>query len=541
VPNADGLACPGGDADDDGVRNDDPRETASCVQGDTSRPCAQDPCVPLADTLACPTGDADDDGVANGDDRETAACPLGDTTQPCGLDPCVPDANVLACPGGDADGDGVRNDDARETASCAQEDTFRPCAQDPCVPLADALACPTGDADDDGVPHGAVLDATSSFRGPDVAPLDPCLPNPNDVGCGRGDLDRDGTRNVDDDDDENPCIPDQGASRCTRRSPGCDRAAFDPSLFVDALPDGAPDGEPDGLITVSVDGVQREAAIRFPVGYDHGNAHPIVVELHGDQNVGDPLDPSASVTGLFGADEYDARAIVIALHGQNLLAPEVRDTDSDYISWNTLGRAVDANEDGALDNNDIAAVRAFKALVAEGACVDPTRTFVAGFSGGAFFAQSLRCFDEDMTALATFQGGLEGQPSPSTSGLEFGYVRNDDNEFLRLDPESCARTRVPQLIVHGALDGTCCQPDGQTIGRVTREQSFFVAERWALQNGCTAQLDAAPTLDPQCAAFKDCAVGADVVFCEPADVAHEVWNSTVLKDFFIRFFPPSPG
>jgi poly(3-hydroxybutyrate) depolymerase len=165
--------------------------------------------------------------------------------------------------------------------------------------------------------------------------------------------------------------------------------------------------------------------------------------------------------------------------------------------------------------------------------VDPTRTFVAGFSGGAFFAQSLRCFDEDITAIATFAGGLEGQPFPSTSQTEYGFLRNDAGGFLRIDPATCATTRVPQLLVHGASDV-----------RVPREQVMFVAERWAAQNGCgpLSGTSLQPTdprfLDAACFEFVGCAADADLVFCEPAGVDHSVWSpdgTGVLKNFFRRF------
>jgi polyhydroxybutyrate depolymerase len=466
------------DGDCDGVENGDD------VDGGAST--ADDPCRPDPDALACATGDSDGDGVQNvvDDDPE---------------DPCAPVIDVVACSRGDNDRDGVENG--------LDEDP-----EDPCVPSVEAVGCDRGDTDGDGVANAV-----------DVADNDPCAPNPNGTSCASGDADRDGTNNGLDVDDADACVPDTTVGACTRRSPGCGGAALDPAVFVDA--GGA------GEKTLIVDGVARDAAIRLPATYDDNRAYPIVFEFHGDQErlpggAAAPLEPSSFASGIFGANEYDDDAIVVALHGINLLAPEVRDDFSDFVAWNSLTRGT--------ANNDIAAVRAFKQFVTDTACVDPTKTFAAGFSGGGFFTQSLLCFDEDVTAVATFQGGFEGQPFPSTSGAELGFLRDDVGGFLRLDPASCAQRSVPALVVHGDADFV-----------VVREQSLFVAERWAAQNGCGPLSGTSSLLDPACFEYQGCALGADVVWCEPPDVAHEVWSSPaagtdVLIGFFARFFPQAP-
>jgi poly(3-hydroxybutyrate) depolymerase len=264
-----------------------------------------------------------------------------------------------------------------------------------------------------------------------------------------------------------------------------------------------------------VAGVVREAAIRFPPGYDNTVPHAVVFELHGDQNLGTPLPARSFNRGLFDADEYDNRAVVVALRGINRLAPEVRDDFSTFASWDSLSPPA--------RNNDVLAMRAFRALIDENACVDLTKVFAVGFSGGGFLAHSLRCFGEELRAIVVFEGGVEGLPA----GTEF--LRDDAGRFLRLDLATCSTRAAPVLVVHGRADRT-----------VTLQQGEFGATQWARVNGCNPNLSSviASALDPECNDFVGC--GANPVsLCRPVGVGHVIWSpegSTVVRRFFTPFF-----
>jgi len=292
---------------------------------------------------------------------------------------------------------------------------------------------------------------------------------------------------------------------------GCG-SAFDPAAFGDQ--DG--DGKPETAFTFTVDGVARAAAIRFPAAYDNNSPHALVFEFHGDQERGtDGLAVSAAFdSGVLGANEYGNQAIVVALRGENLLAPEVRADFSEFVSWNTLSPPA--------ENNDIKAVLALRDTIAGAACVDPDRVFAAGFSGGGFLANTLRCFGVPLRATAQFQSGIEGQPQ----GFEF--LRDDAGNPLVLDPQSCVVRQAPVLVVHGTADTT-----------VNPAQGEFAAQHWAGMNACDTSIDnaTASSLDAECVEFAGCGTNA-VAYCRPDGVAHEVWGqgAGVINSFFGRFF-----
>jgi poly(3-hydroxybutyrate) depolymerase len=289
---------------------------------------------------------------------------------------------------------------------------------------------------------------------------------------------------------------------------GCGR-----SLLSSDFQDNDGDGDPDGETTLVVDGRTRRAAIRVPADYDPTSRYALVYELHGDQDAGTPLDPSTFTQGIFGADEYDDRAIVIALRGENLLAPVVRDDFAAFVSWDTLSPPE--------DNLDIDALRAFRSYVEDRACLEPGQVFAVGFSGGGFLAQTMRCFGEDFTAIANFQSGLDL--------ADYAFLRDDSGALLSLDTAVCDPTPVPQLVVH--LTGDAAVVVGQGID---------TADFWATRHGCSPRADAAPSLlDDACVEYAGCGVDEDVVLCTPDGGGHEVWSpngAQVLRSFFARFF-----
>jgi poly(3-hydroxybutyrate) depolymerase len=353
------------------------------------------------------------------------------------------------------------------------------------------------------------------------------------------------------------------APGCRTRAPAVESAGcnvtFNAAAFgirdVGPADGSADDVDNDGVLErqlfFDVDGdglLDREAAVRFPVAFDPNVPHPLVFEFHGDQALlGDdscagsnngtcdepnacapltdatdcgfepaPLEPSTFTQGIFAAQEYaDDQAIVVALRGINVLSPLVRDDFAGFVSWNSLPPTG--------TNGDVLAVRALRDFVEDNACIDTTRRFAVGFSGGGFFTQSLRCFGEDFAGYAIFQAGIEGHPA----GFEF--LRDDAGDTLRLDLATCSTVAAPTLIVHGDADES-----------VFPAQGIFAAEDWAGVNGCDALADATQSsLDPDCVEFTGCTGAADVVLCTPAGVDHSVWSpegSAVLRGFFSRFF-----
>jgi poly(3-hydroxybutyrate) depolymerase len=146
-------------------------------------------------------------------------------------------------------------------------------------------------------------------------------------------------------------------------------------------------------------------------------------------------------------------------------------------------------------------------------CVDTTRTFAVGFSGGGFFTHALACYGQPaLTAIAVFQGGFEDGT--------FGGAANT------VDFADCTGTPLPALIVHGEADTNVTPPYGDAA-----------VAFWADNANC-AITTAASALDDDCVEFDGCG-GADVAYCTPAAVQHEVWTPEgpqVLDTFFRRYF-----
>jgi poly(3-hydroxybutyrate) depolymerase len=299
----------------------------------------------------------------------------------------------------------------------------------------------------------------------------------------------------------------------TIRVPGAPSAGCGRALVSTDFKDTTGDGNPETETTLVVAGRTRRAAIRVPAGYDPTFPHAIVYELHGDQDAGFTPDPSTFTQGIFGADEYGGAAIVIALRGENILAPIVRDDFAAFVSWDTLT--------APPGNLDIEALRAFRTYVEDRACVETGKVFAVGFSGGGFLAQTMRCFGEDFRAVANFQSGLD---LPA-----YDFLRDDSGAFLHIDTTQCATTAIPQLVVHLTGDTT-----------VVPAQGIDTADFWATRHGCSARASAtASALNAACVEYAACGVDEDVVLCTPSGGGHEVWSpdgASVLQGFFNRFF-----
>jgi polyhydroxybutyrate depolymerase len=291
-------------------------------------------------------------------------------------------------------------------------------------------------------------------------------------------------------------------------SAGCGKALVR-SVFGDADGDGTPEAE----VPLVVGGVTRRAVIRFPAGYDATTPAPVVFEFHGDQDLGFTTDPLTFTQGIFGADEYGGRAIVVALRGENLVPPQVRDDFAGFVSWDTLS--------GAATNPDVAAFRAFRGLLEERACTARDKVFAVGFSGGGFFAQTLRCSGEPLAGIANFQSGLDFPAYP--------FLVDDAGAPLHLDLAGCSAAPVPQLVVHFTADTT-----------VVLQQGVDTATYWAQKHGCAPLASARPSaLDGACVEFDGCGAREDVVLCRPPGGGHEIWSpdgARVLSAFLSRFF-----
>jgi polyhydroxybutyrate depolymerase len=149
-----------------------------------------------------------------------------------------------------------------------------------------------------------------------------------------------------------------------------------------------------------VGGRQRHARVHVPAHYAGRRAVPLVLNLHG---TGSSAARQEAITGMDAtADKYSF--IVVYPQG-------VRRSGNGY-AWNLPGTT------GA---DDIAFLTDLIGLVRERYCVDATRVYAAGFSGGARLASSLACHRAAGIAALAAVAGLRA-PAPCTPGHPVSVV-----------------------------------------------------------------------------------------------------------------------
>jgi polyhydroxybutyrate depolymerase len=136
--------------------------------------------------------------------------------------------------------------------------------------------------------------------------------------------------------------------------------------------------------------------------------------------------------------------------------------------------------------------------LAAGYCIDRTRVFAVGFSYGGKMVHHLGCKRTSRFKAISVGDGSWADGAPSCAG------------------------RLPVLVTHRTRD------DDELVA-----WGKDAATRWSKVNGCST--DTAPTdVEHGCVAWKDCAPGATVTFCEDRwfdpKWPHD-WNHTIRPDY----------
>ncbi|MCM2416182.1 ricin-type beta-trefoil lectin domain protein [Streptomyces sp. RKAG290] len=301
------------------------------------------------------------------------------------------------------------------------------------------------------------------------------------------------------------------------------------------LPDGGttpPDSCAAGLDSgqyntpVSYAGKTYQVLVHIP-DRPAGTRLPMVVNLHGSQSTGQ------------GQLTYSAMATAADSNGFVVVAPTgVVPSGSGYI-WHVPYVTPSGTRD------DVGFIRQVIDTLTVSACLDPTRIYATGYSGGGRMTSALGCMLPDrIAAIAPVAGIRSGRPDPSGAD--------------RPDPASCAPSRaVPVIAFHGQQDAT--NPyDGGGDNNAWRYSVPVAQQRWAALNGCTAgPTSEQTTTHVRRTVYANCRDGADVELYTVSDgghtwpdtphdngngtVTHEISANALMWEFFKKHPMPPPA
>jgi polyhydroxybutyrate depolymerase len=246
-------------------------------------------------------------------------------------------------------------------------------------------------------------------------------------------------------------------------------------------------GAPGATRRVPVGDSGRSMLIHLPAGYDAHHPAPLVFLLHGSGGSGAAI---LAASGLIAT--ADAHGFVVA-------APDGGIPSGDGFVWNIPGvPSTSGRMPVPTDADDVGFIRQATDWLAARHCVDRTRIYATGLSGGGRMSSWLGCVAADrFAAIAPVVGLRAGNPS-----------RADPR---RPDAETCRPSRpMPVIAFAGDKDGTNPIEGG---GAVYWQYPMKAAEeRWAELDGCplaAVRRDLGPLLYEDL--YAPCRGGAEVV------------------------------
>ncbi len=232
----------------------------------------------------------------------------------------------------------------------------------------------------------------------------------------------------------------------------CGSAATLPPASPSTLPSAACSGQAkpgNSVLSVSSGGLQRIVRLHLPSGYRDSQKTALILNLHGSE-----LTASAqeAFTGMDATADEDG--FIVAY-------PQAAIPDGNGYDWNVPGQPLlGGSSVPANAANDVMFLQQTINVLEAGLCIDTTRVYVAGFSGGARMTSQLGC------DLSTVVAAIA-----PVSGLRF--------------PDPCPATRpVPVMAFHGTAD-----PVDPYDGNGQAYWTYSVptaAQRWAAYDGCSS-------------------------------------------------------
>jgi polyhydroxybutyrate depolymerase len=233
--------------------------------------------------------------------------------------------------------------------------------------------------------------------------------------------------------------------------------------WVPALRAASPDcglGAAGTTRRVAIPDTGRAMLIHVPAGFRAGRPAPLLFAFHGSGETG------AAVLRRSRLEATSDR------HGFLLAAPDGGIPGNGGFVWNIPGvPSVTGRMPDPGDANDVAFVEQAIGWLAAQRCVDRTRVYATGISGGGRMTSLLGCIAADRFAAIA-----------PVVGLRAGIPLKGDPQ--RPDPASCHPSRpMPVIAFAGDKDRTNPIEGG---GASYWQYSMHAAEaRWAALNGCT--------------------------------------------------------
>jgi polyhydroxybutyrate depolymerase len=227
-----------------------------------------------------------------------------------------------------------------------------------------------------------------------------------------------------------------------------------------SLPGTAPGWQ---VVTVHSGSLDRKVPVYIPASAAGRSDIPLVFDLHGSGGNGRQQALHSGLTA-----QADRHAFLLANPNGGIADP---DSPTEKFYWHVPGvPLIGGVQMPANAPDDVQFFRDAIRQLEQGACVDPHRIYVTGFSGGARMASALACELSDRIAAVA-----------PVSGLRAGVPRAGD--FKAPDTKTCEPHRAISIITfHGVHD-----PTNRFDGDGTSRWGYSVPvalERWGNLDGC---------------------------------------------------------
>lgn len=291
---------------------------------------------------------------------------------------------------------------------------------------------------------------------------------------------------------------------------GCGSRQSSPNSTNSAVPACARTASGTQTIEVAFADETYSVRVHVPEGADPAVQLPLVLDLHGSNSNG---VSQAEISGLDAvADAAEGGFIVAEPTAAIALDTDAPLPDGNW-AWNVPGVPTTAGEYPADDaRDDVAFLTAVIETLTEQACVDPTRVYATGYSGGGRMASALACTRPDLiAAIAPVAGLRAGKPT--------------DNDTATIDPSTCTPTQPVSVLTFHGTDDVVNPYDGNDDARWGYGVEAAVSA-WAQLDGCAAEPATEQVSDHvSLTRYGSCAAGAAVELYT-VDAGGHTWPGT---------------